>query len=218
MNTYRLLSGMVILLWGFLPGCREKDDIPPVITLKGSGYMTTELNQPFSDPGVTATDDSDGDITSRVYVESDLDIDRVGIYNHVYRVTDQSGNTANPLVREIEVVNGSRQYEGNYNGTDKGMFPDADSLAFSTYLRFDSTLNHRMIFSGFGGQSGWVVMADISGGLMIIPFQVIQDSLGGFNIQGAGTVSDTLIEMNYTRETETEILLRNAVFNKIPKG
>lgn len=52
-----------------------------------------DLLKPAGDVKVTATDDEDGDITNKVKLKSDIDINKVGSQTLVYEVTDSDGNT-----------------------------------------------------------------------------------------------------------------------------
>ena len=63
------------------------DTIPPVITLMPDGDFNYTAENGFSEPGYTAYDNHDGDITSKVSV-------LVGADSVVYTVSDSSGNTA----------------------------------------------------------------------------------------------------------------------------
>jgi len=70
------------------------DTTPPQLTLKGDSNITLPLHQSFQDPGVSAVDDFDGDISSKIEQNSTLNIDRVGLYSIEYSVTDSAGNRA----------------------------------------------------------------------------------------------------------------------------
>ena len=70
-----------------------KDMTAPVITLNGD--MTVETHDRiWTDPGFTAADNADGDVTDKVEVESEYVEATEGIFKVVYRVTDKAGNTA----------------------------------------------------------------------------------------------------------------------------
>lgn len=79
---------------------REK----PVVTLTGSPVMTIPLGAPFIDPGSTATDNSDGDLTGFVTVTGSVNPFEVGAYTLHYLVTDRVGNTSDPVLRFVYVV------------------------------------------------------------------------------------------------------------------
>ena len=71
-----------------------QDSKAPVITLNGNATMTLEVGDPFTDPGATAKDDKDGDLTSKIVPEGKVDTAKPGKYTITYKVTDSSGNTA----------------------------------------------------------------------------------------------------------------------------
>ena len=83
---------------------RVADDTSPVITLSGSTNMTISVGATYTDPGYTATDNYDGDITGSVTVSGTVDADTVGTYTIHYDVSDSSGNAAATQTRTIRVA------------------------------------------------------------------------------------------------------------------
>ncbi|WP_285384220.1 DUF5011 domain-containing protein [Vibrio sp. B181a] len=85
----------------------KKDETPPVITLEGGNSITVYLGNVFEDPGYSATDNVDGDISKRVKVSDykQIDTGTVGTYTLTYKVTDTAGNEATAK-RVVEVVEG----------------------------------------------------------------------------------------------------------------
>jgi peptidoglycan/xylan/chitin deacetylase (PgdA/CDA1 family) len=79
-----------------------KDVIPPVITLTAGSSTTCTIGSTFQDPGFTASDDVDGDITSQVVVEGHVDSHTAGTYKLTYRVQDSSANPCE-IVRTVKV-------------------------------------------------------------------------------------------------------------------
>ena len=77
----------------------------PVITLKGNTTMTLNVGETFTDPGYTAKDDVDGDITSKVTVSGTVDTSTAGTYTIKYFVKDSSGNS-DTKKRTVKVVGG----------------------------------------------------------------------------------------------------------------
>lgn len=71
---------------------KYEDAVLPVITLNGDAEMYFTIGQDFTEPGYSATDDVDGDLTSAVTVEGTVDGRTKGSYTLIYRVTDSSGN------------------------------------------------------------------------------------------------------------------------------
>lgn len=79
-----------------------KDAVSPSIILTDGAYIYYTIGNTFVEPGYTATDDCDGDITSSVTVEGTVDGYKYGTYVLTYRVTDSSGNTTE-LTRTVKV-------------------------------------------------------------------------------------------------------------------
>jgi len=71
----------------------SEDKIPPIITLKGDNPLYLEVGSSYKEPGYSATDNLDGDITDRVSVDyKNLDTDVEGEYKIIYSVKDTAGN------------------------------------------------------------------------------------------------------------------------------
>ena len=79
------------------------------------------METPWTDPGATATDDIDGDLTSSIAVSGDVNSSVSGTYSITYSVADSSGNTAS-LVRTV-IVNAPTIYLSTNGVTVK--CPDA---------------------------------------------------------------------------------------------
>ena len=60
------------------------------LTLKGNNVVTTIKGQPFEDPGYTAYDSEEGDISSKVTVEGTVDTNVLGSYTLTYKVSNSS--------------------------------------------------------------------------------------------------------------------------------
>ena len=70
------------------------DDITnPVIVLE-EGTVVIEVHSAYNEPGYTATDDKDGDITGNVVVNGTVDTEVVGEYTLTYTVSDNAGHGA----------------------------------------------------------------------------------------------------------------------------
>jgi hypothetical protein len=80
------------------------DTTAPQITLLGSSMMQVEAGSSFTDPGATATDRVEGDITSRMSVIGMVYVYQLGTYNLEYRVSNQQGIPAPTVIRSVYVV------------------------------------------------------------------------------------------------------------------
>ena len=72
------------------------DDYPPVLSLAGGSSVTIPLGEPLTDPGFSASDLRDGDLTAQVLVSIDHPFVRYqpDTYHLTYRVTDSDGREA----------------------------------------------------------------------------------------------------------------------------
>lgn len=77
----------------------------PLITLIGDATINIPLGDTFTDPGATALDDVDGDITADIVVGGDtVDTTVEGSYTITYDVTDAQGNPAIQVTRTVNVT------------------------------------------------------------------------------------------------------------------
>ncbi len=86
------------------------DKTAPVITLKGGNEISWALGTNFVDPGYTAVDNVDGDVTANVEVSGNVDINAEGTYTLTYKVSDSSKNEATAertvhVKKPTEVIN-----------------------------------------------------------------------------------------------------------------
>ena len=75
----------------------------PIITLNGSSTIQLNIGDNWTDPGATATDDVDGDITNSIAVSGSVDTSTVGTYTLIYSVADAASNSASTT--RIVIVN-----------------------------------------------------------------------------------------------------------------
>ena len=79
------------------------DTIPPVITLLGNNPMNLDISDPYNEPGATAWDNKDGDITNSIVINSDsVNTSTSGSYRVHYTVSDADNNTADKI-RSVNV-------------------------------------------------------------------------------------------------------------------
>jgi len=70
------------------------DITPPVISVTSSQNIKVKLGDTFVYPNVSASDDVDCDLTDKIVVTSNLDLNSVGTYTIEYFVRDNAGNIA----------------------------------------------------------------------------------------------------------------------------
>ena len=79
------------------------DKEKPNIDLKNGNLIQLHENEVYTEPGYTAIDNKDGDITQNVKIEGNVDTTKVGEYVLKYSVTDSSGNKTE-VERKINVI------------------------------------------------------------------------------------------------------------------
>ena len=105
-------------VWGTCPESNSIDQTPPIITLNGANPTFLNQGENWTDPGATATDDVDGDLTSSISITGTVDASTVGTYTLTYSVSDAASNAASTTRTVIvnQAVTSSIYFE---NGTCK---------------------------------------------------------------------------------------------------
>jgi uncharacterized repeat protein (TIGR01451 family) len=76
----------------------------PIITLTGNASETVAVGSTYTDAGATATDDTDGNLTSSIATSSNVDANTIGSYTVTYNVNDAAGNAATEVTRTVVVA------------------------------------------------------------------------------------------------------------------
>lgn len=82
---------------------KAKDTEKPNLLLIGEKNITINMGQSYNEPGFSATDNIDGDVTAKVKVVGSVDTTKPGEYKLSYSVSDSSGNLAEEK-RVIKVI------------------------------------------------------------------------------------------------------------------
>jgi hypothetical protein len=122
----------------------EQDANAPVIQLRGEATIDLVIDSPYSDAGATATDQEDGDITSRIVATSTVNTTLLGTYTVTYTVSDLSGNPATPVVRTVNVKPQAAALEGG-----GGAFGLAEVLAALLVLLWQRLWQRRVVAAAF---------------------------------------------------------------------
>ena len=77
------------------------DIVPPELKIESDDTIYIDQGGDYVAPSYSAIDNVDGDITSKVKTESNVNVSEVGEYKEVFKVTDSSNNTS---TKEIKVV------------------------------------------------------------------------------------------------------------------
>ncbi len=92
-------------------------DNPPVLTLVGENPIVIFVGNTFTDPGATASDVEDGDLTNEIVVGGDtVTTNQVKTFTITYDVADSDGNTAAQVTRIVDVRSVGGSCSGNCGG------------------------------------------------------------------------------------------------------
>ena len=80
-----------------------QDTTIPVVQLDGDAIIYVEVGTSYSDPGVIALDNYNGDISSSVVITGTVDISTLGTYELSYDISDSNGNAAATITRSVVV-------------------------------------------------------------------------------------------------------------------
>jgi hypothetical protein len=149
-------------------GC-TKDTTTPTISLTGSS-VTMDLGGVFTDPGYSATDATDGTITSSVVVTGLPNVDQVGEYTVKYNVKNKAGVAAAEVTRTVRV--GSGQLVGSYAVDEVVTGKNAGNYTYTVTVTQSSSEYNKLLVSNFGGFGATVsVYMTVSGAVITIPSQ-----------------------------------------------
>ena len=79
------------------------DTQAPVISLSGDTEITIEVGSNYEEAGFSAVDNYDGDITTKISIDKNIDTSKIGTYTVTYTVKDSSNNEAK-ATRTVNVV------------------------------------------------------------------------------------------------------------------
>lgn len=115
------------------------DPVAPELTLKGDVRAAITEGNKWKEPGYSATDNVDGDLTAQVTVTGTVDHTKPGTYKLTYEVTDNYGNVAKQE-RTVTVKAKPSPETNNQSGSHSSgnqSSSDADAPGKVVYLTFD---------------------------------------------------------------------------------
>lgn len=123
-------------------------NISPTVSLNGNYTIDITLNQPFVDPGATAQDTEDGNLTSQIITYGAVNIDSCGNYPISYVVYD-SGGLKDSVTRTVRVFNSLNYVSGSW--TCQTITPSTnDTTNWITTLVASATIDNRFLIFKIG--------------------------------------------------------------------
>ena len=212
----------------YLTGCSGDDLSTPTIVLEGDDPFIVELGGTYTEPGFTATDDEDGDISADVTVdESAVNTSSIGEYEVSYSVSDKAGNVGT-TTRIVRVVMTKDDYLGSYSVHELCDL-DGDGVKGEAGEIFDYSVTvtsggdaDELIFDNFGAYGAGVIVPVYFSGDLEEVLSVDHYNLPGttvyFDATGevtTGTTSDIVFDLSYSAQDGGDIVPCDATFTKL---
>ncbi|MEI6816109.1 MAG: immunoglobulin-like domain-containing protein [Bacteroidota bacterium] len=200
-----------ILLISIIISCSKKDTTAPYIYMNGINPTYVVLNSTYSDAWATATDETDGNITSKIVAtyspSSGVNTNLVGSYYIYYNVSDAAGNTATQASREIVVVNEANNFIGKYN---EAVSQSSNTVYCTDSVYISNTQNNRISFTKFGLDTVANISANIVNSSIFIPSQTV----GSHTYYGNGIINSNAFLIIFTDSTSSAVLHCTSTFTK----
>lgn len=164
----------------------SSDTTPPTITMLGKNPDTLIVKTvaSYTDPGATASDDKDGNITSKIVVASNVNVNVVSHYLIYYTVEDNAHNISTRLTRVVEVVKADATYDASYSCSGS----TSNSIIITSYSNNDSIKIKNIFFSG----------DSVYAGLNNFKYKIVPMTVMGTTINGELTANGTTLNGNMT--------------------
>lgn len=197
-----LLSALLLAASATLyTGCKKDDNdtTAPIVTIIGDNPMfvvAVDSNFVNMDPGATASDDKDGDLTSKIVPDYSAYIKNVaGEYEIHYEVTDKAGNLGDDH-RTLYVTHTGAQLAGiNFNAKDtttqgaSTAFLDYTSAATASSLSANKWKVYLDNFNDGTFTAGSKVELVMEANRITIPSQAPNGSGSTILVSGSGTMT-----------------------------
>jgi len=185
------------------------DITPPIITLIGSSTINLYVGDKYIEPGYTASDDKDGNLTLSVVVGGDpVNTNKVGTYIVTYNVTDAAGNKAEQKIRTI-IVNEKNSPSLTYSQTiilksGWNIISTPRIVASHSFSTLENSNNFDIYLLDPSRPSKWATMADLG--------QTEFQPLYGYFINNK-TGTDQSLVLNYLDNVSPDQRLFERTFN-----
>jgi Domain of unknown function (DUF5011) len=194
-NAFKTLFAVAIVLLTLATGCKKEDVTAPIITLSATS-ITFPAGGTYTAPTATATDDVDGDITSKITISDSVDTNTPGIYTLVYSAADKAGNVGSATLTVTVTL--TRDFVlGNYATTTTCTSYPYNTVASTTTFQAGST--GTKFFISLFYFNGGTLTCTLSGNSVTVDAgqnpNPIGDGVSGTGTFGAGGKS---LVMNYT--------------------
>ena len=182
------------------PSTNTTDNVAPVLTLNGNAKDTVSLNSTYTDPGATATDNADGNITAAIVMAGNVNTSQTGDYTRTYNVKDAANNSASQLTRMVHVRNDAYFLAGNYSAVPNcGSTPSSN---YSSNILVSATVNNQISISTIhNNYTGQPIVGTVSGTMVTLA------GLNGnnFTFGGSGVIAANKKSISFSTSSGTSM-------------
>lgn len=189
------IAPIVLFSLVLFASCKKNDKIHPVISLNGNYEENVSLGDTYNDPGATATDNKEGDISDRIVVTGSVNTNQVGDYKLFYNVDDEVGNKAPTATRYVNVINDANHMVGTYTATPVCSGTWTSFQPYNTTVVADDKNNNQI----------WIkqvlylvqddpILGEISGSTITVPLQTI----GQHTVEGTASLAGSDFYLSIT--------------------
>lgn len=207
------------------------DTVKPEITLLGANPINLTVGDVFTDPGATANDNIDGDITNRIHLKSDINTAIAGTYIASYNVSDLAGNSAS-ITRTVIINNVAPQQgiviDGNSNdwaniatltSTSDGIMKVTDDQEKLYILVTSSNLGDNtqlLMDTDNNANTGLELSAQVNAWIGGADYMIENNSLDKSKSNTGWSWDYGIAPIEYIRTTDTlEVAIKKSDFNKL---
>jgi len=183
-SLVKLVSSIIVMVFVFcVTSSCKKDKTKPIITLIGDANMEVAYGVATTDPGATANDDIDGNVSSTIISDWSIkvDVNNIGEYTVTYTAKDKKGNEAT-ATRKVTIKYKSTSILGTYNVT----YTSNTGTSYSTAEIIAGANNTEVIVNYYLGYSGCPFKLQLSIGNQL----TVGGSCVGVPLSGNGTIEN----------------------------
>lgn len=194
--TKKTLFLSTIILLSFIFIACKKDETNPEIIIKGDNPMYLNLGDTYVEPGATATDDKDEELSSEIIISHSINPFIVDEYFVTYSVSDKAGNKTY-VKRTVNVK--ATKLSSQYQAISDTKNYELEAIGTSTYNRI--TFKN---FGNFGTQN--IFYSKINGKSFTIDTKTITDGTNSYRIfdaQGYYSTDNSIYKIDSVVYKET---------------
>lgn len=176
----------------------------PTLELLGEDSIKITVGGSFTDPGATARDSEDGNITSRIHVSGTVNTNAAGTYRLTYSVTD-SGGKEDEETRTVRVLSINAQ-NPDYDLDDEAelsvssggdpRFVSANITPLHVYVGQEQDFT--VVLRGTTPLASVVAVSELDSQTVEIPLSYVSTANGNETWSGSWTVYDTHVRTYHT--------------------